>query len=288
MLLAALYSKCLTDPAFNRAPEPGDRSLAQLFCGYSLKEKQKILFARSEPIRQEKAEYPPLEGDREHPFWARCVLKKDLLSAARRYGKSRGASINDLLLAAYARALRNWTGSAHIEVPCPVDLRKYKKDKKPCGLCNLTGNYRCAADIPSDEPFDETLQKISAQMSAQKKSTACLQGPAALNLVFRLLPLPVLSRLFPKIFKIPVVSYTNLGILDEQRLAFSGTEISDAFFVTAVKSAPYFQVSVSTWKGACTLSSAFYGTPEDEEKIRRFLNKIRQELENATGFHPSR
>lgn len=104
-----------------------------------------------------------------------------------------------------------------------------------------------------------------------------------LNLLFHALPRPALCGLFPKIFSIPVVSYTNIGILDESRLVFQGTKIQDAFLVTAVKHAPYFQLSATTWRGECTITSAYCGTPEDKKRIGGFMAALERELAVAVG-----
>lgn len=282
-LLANLYSRCAEDSAFCEKPVPGDRTVGQLLNGYSFAEKFAILMAEPAPIRQGAALYPPLQGEKGRPFFVRRVLREDVLSSVKSYGKSCGASVNDMLLTAYARALRDWTGQTHVEFPCPVDMRKYLKNRKSCGLCNMTSNYRCATEIAKGEPFETTLRKISAQMTAQKKSTACLKGPVMLNLLFHALPRPALCGLFPKIFSIPVVSYTNIGILDESRLVFQGTKIQDAFLVTAVKHAPYFQLSATTWRGECTITSAYCGTPEDKKRIGGFMAALERELAVAVG-----
>lgn len=282
-LLAELYSRCVENPVYHTAPQPGDRTLGQLLRGYSFREKKSIFTAKPEMLREDASEFPPLKGDGKRPFVVRCVLEKDLLATAKAYGKSRNASINDLLLTAFVRAVSGWTGSSHIEFPCPVDIRKYLKDRESCGICNMTSNYLCKADIPAGELFDGTLRNISEHMTVQKKNLACLKGPALLNVLFHILPYSILHGLFSKLFVIPVVSYTNMGILDEKRLFFAGVKVRDAFLSTAVKHAPYFQVAVSTWQGNCSLCSSFYGTPDDEKQICDFLNSMKREILSAIG-----
>lgn len=280
-LLAETYARCAADPAFCARAKPGDRGLGQLLRGRGFFEKLKILFQRFPVTHQEPGLYPPLRGDAERPFLIRCRLESGLLAAVAACAKQNGASVNDMILTAYARALGRWTGQRHVELPCPVDLRKYIGDPAACGVCNLTGNFRCAVEIPPDEPFKATLCRVRAQMQAQKTSAQGLKWPAVLGLAFRVLPYPVIRRIFPKAITVPVVSYTNMGVIDEARLSFGGLRAEDVFLSTAVKYAPYFQVAVSTWHGVCSLCSCFHGTPEDEAAVRRFLGEIRGELAAA-------
>ena len=280
-LLAETYSRCAADPAYRTPAEPGDRSLGQLLRGRGFFEKLKIVFQRFPVTHQEPALYPPLRGDAGRPFLVRCVLERELLASVAARAKRSGASVNDMILTAYARALGRWTGQRRVELPCPVDLRKYIKDPAACGVCNLTGNFRCAVGLAPGEPFETTLRRVSAQMTRQKASEEGLKWPAVLGLAFRALPYRVIRRSFPKAITVPVVSYTNMGVIDEKRLAFGALRAGDVFLSTAVKYAPYFQIAVSTWRDVCSLCSSFHGTPEDEAAVRRFLGEIRGELAAA-------
>ena len=282
-LLAELYSRCEADSGYHTPAQPGDRSLGQLLRGYRFGERMKILSAEVKGLKQDPSMYPPLRGDRNRPFLVRTVLEAPAFSSVVSYGEQRGASVNDMLMTAFARAMAHWTGNSHVAFPCPVDIRKYLREPERCGVCNLTSNYICDAEIRPGEPFEETLRGISAQMKAQKGSTACLKGPALLRPLSRVLPYPVFHSLFSKLFTIPVVSYTNIGVLDEKRLAFGTAQLNDAFLSTAVKYAPYFQLSVSTWRGTCSLCSSFHGTPEDESAAASFLEQVRGELLSAAG-----
>lgn len=281
-LLAQLYSLCAKDPDYNIASKAGDRSLGQLLRGYSFHEKKSIFTSKQASLHEEASMYPPLQGDKNRQFIIRCSLERSEFEAVKSYGKSHSASVNDMLMTAFARALSRWTGSSHIEFPCPVDIRKYLKNREACGICNLTSNYLCSADLSADDPFEKTLHRIAKQMAAQKESSACLKGPAFLNILFHILPESAIQALLSKIFTIPVVSYTNMGILDEKLLAFGNVNASDVFLSTAVKYAPYFQVSVSTWKGNCSLCSSFHGMPKDEQQIRDFMDSMKKELLSLT------
>lgn len=194
--------------------------------------------------------------------------------------KENGATLNDLLLTAYLRVLSRNAAGTPISIPCPVDLRKYinKENQARLGICNLTSNYYVRVKVEKDESFEGTLQKVSKQMSKQKQSLACLKGPILLNLVYHLLPRRMMQRLFFKLFTIPVVSYTNLGVIDNSRLRFEGAVVQGCYMTGAIKHVPYFQISFSSYDGMGTISCNLYGTNEDRKWIVRFLEEMAAEL----------
>jgi NRPS condensation-like uncharacterized protein len=128
------------------------------------------------------------------------------------------------------------------------------------------------------ESFDETLHQVSARMRAQKGSDACLKGPMLYHMKFHFLPFIIVRKLFNKISPVSVISYTNLGILDNSNFRFGSLEIKDAFISTAVKNAPYFQLTVSTFNGRCTMTSSLHGTEEDRKNVNRLFDFIQKIL----------
>ena len=278
-LLCGLYSKCEENAGYNTIPNlEKDRSLHQVLRNFSGKEKLRILLKNSKSDKPDPAMAMPLIGDLANPFVVVKRIAEEPFGKIRSACKSRNASVNDALLTAYMRALSCATGCKAIAIPCPVDLRKFGAEKQRFGLCNLTGNYWCSAEIPDNETFEDTLEKVSAQMQAQKNSTACLKAPMLFQIMYRMLPFRVVRNLFHKVSPPPVISFTNVGILDYKKLCLGSHTAEDAFISTAIKKAPYFQLTVSSCRGHCVLSSSQYGTENDGVFISGFLDEIIREL----------
>lgn len=280
-LLADLYSKFEKDANYQITSQPcGKRNLNQLLKNLSFKEKWKLLCSKTSSYKPDPAMILTNKGDSANPIIVIHRIKKEQFTQIINFSKNNHVSVNDVLLTAYIRVLHKNTKCTNITVPCPVDLRKYKKENQPCGICNLTSNYTCHVDITSEEPFGETLKKISPQMQAQKKSNACLKGPLLYHMIFHILPFGTVRKLFYKISPVPVTSYTNLGIINADKFSFGSLSVEDAFISTAVKHVPYFQLSVSTYGGCCTLTSSLYGTEEDRKNVYDFLIQVGNELGN--------
>lgn len=273
-LLAALYRRCVRTSGCIVPPEPRDRSVGQVLRGLDVRERVRILHAPVRFPKQEKDMLLPLEGGDGEPFTVLRRIGPDLLERLQTKARAGGATLNDALIAAYGRAHHALTHSRVCTVPCPVDLRKYLPKEQRGGICNLTGSYFCRFRVADGEPFHETLRKVAGELSRQKKSRDCLKGPMLLSFLFTLLPFGAAKRVFREKFSIPVVSYTNLGVLDRRRLDFGTGKPLDAYLTTAVKHPPYFQVSASTCGGVCTLGSNLCGTQRDRRTAEDFLDAM--------------
>lgn len=282
-LLADLYTKCVRGEPIPPFGPPAPRGMGQIFAGFGFAKKVSILRAKLSLPKQNPAVIYRLRGDAKRPFFVTRRIEKEEFSQIHRYAKSRSATVNDIVLAAYARAVGRKTGAEHIVVPCPVDLRGCLASGRRHGICNLTSNYIYDAQIAPGDSFEATLRQASLQMRRQKEAGNCLKPVLLLDALFHILPLRVLQRMFHRVFKIPVLSYTNLGILKKEALRFGGFAVTGAFLTGAVKYVPYFQVAVSTFDGVMTLSCNLHGTLQDETDIAVFLKEMHDEMAGAAA-----
>ena len=168
-------------------------------------------------------------------------------------------------------------------MPCPVDLRKYLQNGQNHGICNLTSNYICDIDIRDSDSVERTLMQVALQMNMQKESLSCLKSMILMEFAFHAIPFFIMKSVFGKVFAMPVVSFTNLGVIDKDTLLFYGVSVTDAYMTGAVKRAPYFQISISTFDDRCTLNCNMFGTPCDKAVAESFLTEVRKELLSYTG-----
>ena len=276
-LLCSLYACCRGETTDIPDLTPFPRGTGQLFRRFGPMEKLGILFSKYDLSMQKRQSAYKLEGDRNNPFFATYRIGREEFLNIKACAKGREATVNDMIIAAYARVLAEKTADRHVILPCPVDLRKYRPEAYR-SVSNLTSNYICELDIGEDSPFDDTLTQVSGQMGKHKQSDNCLKSVISLEAAFHILPFRILQKGFRKVFTIPVVSYTNLGILNKEKLRFEDIEITDAFLTGTVKYVPYFQIAVSTFDDAVTLSCNLHGTPKDRENIDAFLKQIHQEI----------
>lgn len=249
------------------------REFGQITKNISLKSKIKILHSKSLPIPDGVKEELPLMGKSGEAKLLIRQLDSVIFSKIHDYAKSNGASINDVILTAYVKSLHDLLGWNGVSIPCPVDLRRFSNNSNS-SVCNLTGNYYCRVKVSTDETFDELLKDISMQMRRQKQDTNCLKDPLLFHLLYHLLPNKILEKIFFKIASVPKLSYTNLGKIDEKKLIFANVPVKEAFIATATKPVPYFQLTVSTFKNVCTLTSCTCAEGKDLDLITSLMDNI--------------
>jgi len=255
-----------------------NRKFSQVTADFRFLKKLKIFSLKFKPIIQTPEMFFPLSGKNETAYIVKTEIKEEDFLVIINFAKIYGVTVNDMILAAYARALCKTLNIRKIVLPCFVDLRKYIKSGRMCGICNLTSQYLCEITFDRKDDFQKTLGIISDEMRKNKNSDNCLKGPMLLNAVFKILPFSFIRKNFLKISPIPVTCYTNIGILDKEKLKFDDNEIKSAYFGTSVRKQPYFQISVSTYSEVLYLTSSFYGIADDKIKVLKLMEDLKNEL----------
>lgn len=224
----------------------------------------------------------PLDGASaaRRPFIERLRLGAARFARLREYGRARGATVNDVVLAAYARALCALLPreeAANLVVPNMVDLRRYLPGRRTGALCNLSSMFPCPVGDTAGEDFDGTLGRVR-EMTARSKAE--LPGLAGLPLLRGLLLLPFCAarRIFLRFYKNPLTGMTNIGVLGEDALRFGDAAPREAWATGSIKHPPYFQLAFTTYRGEVTFTVCEYGTPGDRARIRRFFALLEGEL----------
>ncbi len=63
-------------------------------------------------------------------------------------------------------------------------------------------------------------------------------------------------------------------------MSFGDLHPYDAFLCGSIKYRPYFQLAMSSYGGQLTLSANQYGSADDRDLIRSFLDEVEAELPN--------
>lgn len=216
------------------------------------------------------------KGGAERAYIAERVVSKEIMDNIHAAAKKHGATLNDAFLAAYARTLSRLYGQSKVNIPCTVDLRKYAKAKT--GIANLTGTYNLNIRIKDSETFSETLSAVNSNMKKQKNTSSDIAGPMLLVSKYEKSSLEKFMKLYGNMDTSAFTDYTNLGVLDENKLKFRGTAVKKAVGYSGMSKAPYFQIAVSTFRGESTISSLFRCTETEKEKADRIMDTVIYEI----------
>ncbi len=167
--------------------------------------------------------------------------------------KAQNAALNDVLMTAYARAQRKLCGQHKVNIPCTSDLRKYAGGR--AGIGNLTGSLCINIRVGAEEDFSATLKKVSRAMRRQKSSGNDIAGPTLLVKKYQSTSLEKFLKLYGGMNTSPYADYTNLGVLDEEKLMLGELHAINAVGYAGLQKAPYFMLAASTFRGALTLSA---------------------------------
>lgn len=274
--LGSIYTGLEKQTKVQVASMMNDRSIAQILKKRCLGDRIRIYCSQSRlnPHGDQKFDF---EGDLSNPFIEMQKIPREQFRTIKNYAKSKGASINDIMLAAFLRVLFHLFGNT-APLPCAIDLRRFLPNRKTEGVCNLMSNLSCDIGPDIGEDFESTLKKVKCVMDAQKNDLGSIRNIALLEKLFSVFTYRTASGLLEKHFSNPPIAFTNIGILDSKRLVFGDAVITDAFMTGSIKYIPYFQVSLTTFDDQATLCVNLYGTQSDKQKIAAFLRDFIAEL----------
>lgn len=200
-------------------------------------------------------------------------------------------TVNDLLLAAFSRALARLE-RGDVETPgavcqtainLTIDLRRYLPSEEQPVVCNLSGMEKVPAGIMPDEEFGQTVKQIHGIMTKIKASNPGLHSAVSMDFLAKL-PFPqakamllqASSRMKAGGQSSPMLS--NLGWLAAEGLRFGEATAVRAYAVTPAMHAPAFMLGASSYGNELTLVAAYFEQERRPGDIRSLLEAIGGEL----------
>ncbi|MBO5776761.1 MAG: hypothetical protein J6R35_05255 [Clostridia bacterium] len=282
MKVLEAYNKYFESGSFDVEVKNGTRSADQVYSKLP-KEDKKIAKSLYKNITEEdsKIAFPFAKRTKED----HCRLIREKLNAEdflkiKAKGKAQGATINDVLVAAYFRALYKKidTKGKDITVPCMYDLRRYMGGET-YGLTNLIGFMPCTVSADYGKDMDETVLKVKEALKGAKedKFTGLYSLPL-LKLAYTILP-HFISEIAIRIgYTNPYIGMSNIGVINPKDYAVNGLTMEDAFMSGAIKYKPYMQLALTTFQNEVTFSIGIRGNDEDEKIFRAFMLDVINEL----------
>ncbi|MGM9681662.1 MAG: hypothetical protein ACI3XR_09180 [Eubacteriales bacterium] len=218
------------------------------------------------------------KGEQENIYVIERTVPREIMTKVHGLAKKQGATLNDVFLTAYARALEKRYGLKKINIPCTVDLRKYAKTGT--GIGNLTGTYNLNIKMKDGAGFGETLADASAVMQKQKKTKNDIAGPMLLVSKYEKSTLEQFLKLYGGMETSASADYTNLGVLDDQKLVFDGATVKNAIGYSGLNKAPSFQIAVSSFRGETTVTSLVRCGKEEKKKVDLLLDTVVEEIKS--------
>lgn len=284
------YNACCNNENTRGILKRGSRSYKKVYDDLpdKIKNKAKLLF--SNPTPKNTKEFPlSAKSAKDENFIITRNISKEKFAHIKAYGKLNGATINDMILAAYFMSLYELGGfdkSDSVTVSGAIDLRRYMKERGLTGLTNHSA-YLPYTIHGSGDDFLHTLKKVTALSRAYKNDPYTgLYGLPLLNFGYKFFPSAISDKLVKKFYNNPNIAMSNIGILYEDYYVLEGIAPETAFLTGTVKYKPGIMVSLTTYKNEVTLSMCCRGNDEDKAKLNKLLMLIEENLTNITEKHP--
>ena len=208
-------------------------------------------------------------------FIAKRKFSAETFDKIRAEGKKRGATINDMLLAAYFDALykiADFDPNESVSISCAIDLRRHIKDSSDQGVTNQTAWMQCRVPKMGNTVF-ETLEYVKESSASFKRDRFMgLHGLPLLSLGYKILPLAASEEIIKVGYANPLIAMSNIGILDVEKLSLEGHEPTDGFMSGAVKYKPFVLLSATSMRKELTMSMCVRGNDEDRRIVERFFD----------------
>ncbi|MDP4094624.1 MAG: condensation domain-containing protein [Bacillota bacterium] len=209
------------------------------------------------------------------------------------YAKSRGATINDLILTAFYRAMFDMGKPVYgypMEIPVTVDLRRYLPEHRTEAIRNFSGSVNTQLSMKVNETFDETLSRVIPVMREIKSGYPGVQSAIGLERIekmsfdetlayYQVNPKAADSDEYPVYGGdkcVPTLS--NLGYVSKSLIRFGKNIVNDASIISPVVRAPGILLMISTYNGTVTMSMGYYEKSIHRSDINTLLDRVKNEL----------
>ena len=285
MLVQKAYAQIMAGQEPDVEVKNGDRSHYQCYSLYNEEEKKKALgLYKNVSMVKHQIKFPYTKKDKkkDRSRILRRVIDTEKFARLKDMSKRAGVTLNDVLLVAYMRSLYracNIPDEQNVSVPCMVDLRRHIKGGKSFGFSNHIGFMICTAHGNSDD-YAKMFADIKKQSDEAKDDPYFgLYSLPLLNLAYTLFPQCLAEIAIGLGYTNPYTGMSNLGLLKETDFVFNGQTPSDLFITGAVKSIPYLQLAISTYRSQMTLTIAVKCKDEDEKALTVLIDDVVGELD---------
>ncbi len=251
-------------------------------------------------------EFPWKNAGRDDTRYAVNRITQCSLKTISQYGKSRGATVNDLILTAIYRAMFKISKPIHgipMDISSKIDLRKYINDARTQSVRNFSGEFITSIARVSNEPFEDTLSRV---VNVTKDSTQA--GNPTLLMPNKSRPAGISSAIGEEYLKKTYYSYfqnylkhaaedsdiskkypnyvgnicfpefSNLGDISNSLMRFGDITVSDAYMLPPVIRAPGFLLLANSYNDILTMSVGYYKDSISHKDIEYLLTSIEKEL----------
>jgi len=289
-IVSSIYSRLADEPDYQ--PEPnfkGSRSVWQIIRHVPLYAYPRIyrncLHANWEILTPRITHRLPIQAGPRTPLAFVCRhLNANRVGRLAEYGRERDATLNDLIMAAFFRALvavGDWDRRMRFGLDMTVDLRRYVPGRRVKGICNLGAIESLCLGTNLGDDFDSTLMRVTAITQRQKANWTGLDYYVGLGPLVSPVPHGLSMRCYRKMVQMVLEkgyvpnSLTNMGPISTESVTFQAPPVN-AYLLPPPIYPPSFLAGLSGYAETLTLSAGVY--PSQKDVTERFFDAVLSEL----------
>lgn len=265
----------------------GSRSYNEVYSGFSKTESGVAQRLFKNINSKDKHKFPLTPNHiSDKSFIARRKLSEETLAKLKPKGKELGATVNEMLLAAYFYSvyeLAGYPSSDKVMISSAIDLRRHMDTVEDKGFTNHTSWMQCAIPERGRDIFETVQYVVRSSNRFKRDKYMGLYGLPLLNFGYNILPHAASEEIIKIGYSNPYMAMSNIGILKGQDFALAGNEPTDAFMSGAVKYKPFVLLTATTYKNVITLSMCVRGNEEDKKIVEKFFDLMEKNIETIIG-----
>jgi NRPS condensation-like uncharacterized protein len=204
-------------------------------------------------------------------------ISPDDLARVRAAAKGLGATVNDVLVAAVARADHAFNGSEQLDLPYTVDLRRVAGSPGMRPLAHLSSFATAHVDRLGQATMADTVRQVAAGAAGVRQGDEVWRGQDAWPVGTFWLPYALLEKMYGQTMKAPPLLVTNCGALPEEDFTF-GEPAQAVVTAGGFKTSPHIQVNAVTYAGRLTLTVGIQGDDHAHAAVQAFLDDVARQI----------
>ncbi len=286
-LLSDTYRRLEATPDYAPQPNTGARNVIPAAKSATFKQRLQFLKTPDLALPTDWG-LPVTSRGRGHETQLVRRIGSEAVREIRAWGRTRGATINDVLLTAYFRALVGILRppkDARTPIQQSCDFRPWMPVGQRTALSNVAGSWCMDVDSEEGDSFQALLGKVVDRTRAWKAGdagvTTGLQMKVARRIPYKLMRARLQKRTTDELGESGYPTLTDIGVIDPRQLDFGDLSVEDALLLGPVAYPPGFILTASTFRDRLTLSVGFDRAALDGAIAEEILDRVVLELANA-------
>ena len=260
----------------------GSRAYTDVYSGFSQMESGVARRLFKNINARDNHKFPLTKNNiRDTSFIAKRNFSEETLAKLKAKGKEMGATVNEMLLAAYFYSvyeLADFPATDQVMISSAIDLRRHMDSVADKGFTNHTAWMQCAIPERGRDIFETVKYVVRSSNRFKKDKFMGLYGLPLLNFGYSILPHAASEEIIKIGYSNPYMAMSNIGILSGPQLALCGNEPTDAFMSGAVKYKPFVLLTATTYKNVITLSMCVRGNDKDKAIVNNFFDLMEKNI----------